>query len=300
MNEAFDVVVVGGGGSGLAAALEARRLGRSVLVIEKMPYLLGTTGRSIGSVTATGTALQKKAGIEDGPKGHFEDMGKFAELAQPIAARTDNLELRKLLVDNVTETVRQLAEMGVVFIGPMPEPPHTQPRMHNIIPHSRSYVYHLARACRKSGVQFRMNCRASSLVQANGRITGVSCENGAFTATARYEVILAAGDYSSNAELKHRFGGNEVADVEGINPNSNGDGHLMGVAVGGEIVMGQVMLGPEIRFIAPQRKNFVQRMPPLRFFRQCRMTACVFFAHWIPSVLYDVRHNKHFAHSETI
>src|SRR5688572_14195131 len=40
--ETFDVVIVGGGGAGLAAAIEARRLGRDVLLLEKNEQLGGS------------------------------------------------------------------------------------------------------------------------------------------------------------------------------------------------------------------------------------------------------------------
>jgi fumarate reductase flavoprotein subunit len=283
MSDAFDVVVVGGGGAGLAAALEAARLGRTVLVIEKMPSLLGSTGRSVGSVTATGTSLQQRAGIKDVPKGHFDDMAKFAEAAQPAAALRDNLELRKLLVENVPETVRQLTDMGVVFIGPMPEPPHQLPRMHNIIPHSRSYIYHLERACRKAGVKFRLDSRVARLIKQGDRVVGVEAkgEAGPFIATARCGVVLAAGDYSSSQELKGRFVDAEIAGIEGINPNNTGDGHVMALDMGAEIVMGQVMLGPEIRFVAPQRKKLIQRLPPFKPFAQLMGMGMRFLPSWL-------------------
>jgi flavin-dependent dehydrogenase len=38
-HESFDVAVVGGGRSGLAAAIEAARFGRSVVLLEKNPAL---------------------------------------------------------------------------------------------------------------------------------------------------------------------------------------------------------------------------------------------------------------------
>jgi len=48
MQEDFDVVVVGGGGSGLAAAIEARSAGARVALLEKNEKLGGSTAWSIG------------------------------------------------------------------------------------------------------------------------------------------------------------------------------------------------------------------------------------------------------------
>jgi succinate dehydrogenase/fumarate reductase flavoprotein subunit len=67
MESIHDVVVVGGGGSGLAAAIEAGRLGRDVILIEKNPQLGGSTAWSVGSVTASATPHQIAKGIEDRP-----------------------------------------------------------------------------------------------------------------------------------------------------------------------------------------------------------------------------------------
>ena len=261
-----DVIVVGGGGAGLAAALEAARCGCDVVLLEKMPTLMGSTGLSVGSITATRTALQKRAGIDDTADEHFADMALFAEDAQPVAARTDNLELRRLLVDNVSETVRQLEELGIVFFGPMPEPPHKKPRMHNVLPHARSYIYHLAKACRRAGVLIQTGARVTGLKRDEDRITGIAYEaNGApVDLLARRGVVLAAGDYSSGRELKQRFAGDEVAGVEGINPDSTGDGHQLGLKVGAQMAMGQVVLGPEIRFVAPPEKKLLDILPPLK------------------------------------
>ena len=94
-----DVVVVGGGGSGLAAAAEAARLGRSVILLEKNLQTGGSTSWSVGSVTATNTPHQRRAGIQDSPQEHFEDLGAHAGALAP----RDNLALRRILVDNTTD-----------------------------------------------------------------------------------------------------------------------------------------------------------------------------------------------------
>src|SRR5262245_30468956 len=79
-----DVVVIGGGGSGLAAAIEAAGLGRRVILLERNPQLGGTTSRSIGSITATNTPHQLAKGIRDCPADHFEDMARFAAASRRV------------------------------------------------------------------------------------------------------------------------------------------------------------------------------------------------------------------------
>ena len=257
-----DVVVVGAGGAGLAAALSAARLGRRVMVLEKNDAPGGTTARSVGSITATCTPQQRAAGIDDSPAEHFDDMALFAG---PLAAR-DNLELRRLLVENVPETVRFLMELGVELIGPMPEPPHRKPRMHNVLPHSRGYVHHLVRHCRKAGVEITTGTRAVRLVTEGLRVAGVEVEAGGRRRVigARRAVVLATGDYSADAGLKTAFAGAGLGEIEGINPASTGDGQQLARALGAEIVNGDIMLGPEIRFVAPPRPKLPARLPPGR------------------------------------
>ena len=52
--------------------------GARVLLLEKQPFLGGTTGIAIGSFTANSTALQRSAGIQDHPDDHEEDASRFA------------------------------------------------------------------------------------------------------------------------------------------------------------------------------------------------------------------------------
>ena len=261
--EIFDVVVIGGGGAGLAAATEAARLGRSVVLLEKNPEPGGSTSWSVGSVTATRTPHQKRAGISDSPDEHFEDLGLHAG---PLAPR-DNLQLRRILVDNTTEMFDWLMSLGVVFVGPMPEPPHRHPRMHNVVPNSRSFAYHLARHCRRLHVDIRLNTTTERLVQENGRVVGVEAREsggGLLQFRARGGVVLASGDYSGAPDLKARFASRDAAEVDPVNATSTGDGHRMALALDATVVNGDIMRGPMLRFIPPARASLVQKLPPIR------------------------------------
>ncbi|MET0888241.1 MAG: FAD-dependent oxidoreductase, partial [Mycetocola sp.] len=63
-----DVVVVGSGGAGLAAALSAALAGANVTVIERAPVLGGTTAISGAGMWLPGTPLTQQLGFEDSPE----------------------------------------------------------------------------------------------------------------------------------------------------------------------------------------------------------------------------------------
>lgn len=66
-HQVYDVIVVGSGFAGLAAALEAKSHGLDVLVIEKMAVYGGNSTINGGAFAVAGSPLQKEAGIEDSP-----------------------------------------------------------------------------------------------------------------------------------------------------------------------------------------------------------------------------------------
>lgn len=71
---AVDVLVIGGGGTGLCAALAASDAGASVIVAERDKALLGSTAMSTGLIPAAGTPEQAAAGIEDSPERFAADI----------------------------------------------------------------------------------------------------------------------------------------------------------------------------------------------------------------------------------
>src|SRR2546425_3639523 len=196
-----DVVVVGGGGAGLAAAIEAAGAGGRVILVEKNPYLGGTTRLSVGSVSACRTPQQRRAGVQDTPEAFAEDMGRFNE-ERGLGTR-DNLELRRLLAEESSATFQWLNEMGIDFFGPMPEPPNRAPRMHNVLPNSSAYIHHLARQARARAVDIRLGATAERLLMDGERVTGVQARSqngGTLEMRGRRGVVLTTGDYSSSRE----------------------------------------------------------------------------------------------------
>lgn len=260
MIETFDVIVVGGGGSGLAAAIEAATAGASVVLLEKNHALGGSTSWSVGAITATGTPHQARAGITDSAEAHFEDMGL---LAGPLEPR-DNLELRRLLVNQAGEMLVWLMSMGVTFMGPMPEAPHRERRMHNVVPNSKAFAHYLGRRCRSLGVDVRLDTRSYRLVEKDGRIASVLTKTSGGVEReyrARRGVVLAGGDYSNGHDLKLRFASPDIADVDAINVTATGDAHQMALELGACVLNGDIVRGPIMRFLPAPKPNFFERFP---------------------------------------
>ena len=261
MTTETDVIVVGGGGAALAAASAAAEVGARVILLEKNPALGGSTAWSVGSVTATGTPHQQKKGIQDNVADHFEDLKKFSgELAH-----RDNFDLARVLAEGTPDMFRWLLSAGLRFLGPFPEPPHRQPRMHNVLPNSRAFPYLLGRHCRRQGVDIRLSTRAHDLVTEGGHVSGVLAtlpDGTRHKFIALGGVILAAGDFSASPELKLRYASELTASVDAVNPTSTGDGIRMGVEAGGVVVNGDYIRGPILRFVPPPARGLLHRLPP--------------------------------------
>jgi fumarate reductase flavoprotein subunit len=113
-------------------------------------------------------------------------------------------------------------------------------------------------------VEIRTFARAIRLISENGRVTGADCQgpDGSFTVRARGGVVLATGDFTSDPELKARFMGPQEAKISGVNVTATGDGQKLAEALGARIINGDLALGPELRFVPPQRQSWLLNLPP--------------------------------------
>lgn len=92
-DETADVVIVGSGFAGLAAAIEAKKAGASVVVLEKMATVGGNSIINGGILTATGCPQQKKHGIKDSPELLAHDMlvaGLYLNNPEKVKLVADN------------------------------------------------------------------------------------------------------------------------------------------------------------------------------------------------------------------
>lgn len=118
--QAYDVVVVGSGAIGLTAALAARESGASVLVLEKGPYLGGTSAVSGGMLWIPGNRYMTDIGVTD------DRAEALRYLAAVTDGRTDAAVLESL-VDHGDELLGFLAERANLHFCAMEHFPDYHP-----------------------------------------------------------------------------------------------------------------------------------------------------------------------------
>ena len=101
-----DVVIMGGGGAGIAAGIEARDAGADVLILEKMSEPGGAAAVSGGGCCIVGTPLQESQGIKDTPDLAFDDWMKWGGPA------ADAVWARYYIEHTLHDLYRQLTAPG--------------------------------------------------------------------------------------------------------------------------------------------------------------------------------------------
>ncbi len=218
-----DVVVIGAGVAGLPAAITARDLGASVIVVDENFDIGGRGMLSGGRVhLGGGHALQQKAGIKDTADQVFADWVRH----DATVARYSDRDLVRVFADENAATFDFLIENGVQFrerpIGP--EAASTVPRTFVTLEwHVPSEIYapgggrngsglvrRLEESARKKGVQILLRHEMKSIIREpgpSGKVLGiaVSQPGGAMNIEARRGVVIATGGHTGNVNFRRTF-----------------------------------------------------------------------------------------------
>lgn len=228
-----DVAVIGSGGAGLTAAIQAAYDGAKVVVLEKLPRVGGATLTSSAMLVVGGSKLQEEAGIEDSPenlKAYLEERSEG--IADP--------EWNNYYADHINEILEWYMDLGVNYMKELVliQGTATIPRAHMPAESGRELIPRLVEEAEKNGVEILTETPAISLIQdESGAVVGVNAENhGAAVTVNAKAVILATGGYGWNAEMRAEYAP-DATDVWPVtSPGSTGDGLVMGMDAGADTV----------------------------------------------------------------
>ena len=222
-----DVVVIGAGGAGVAAAVEACDAGAKVLLLEQMPAIGGTTATSQGLVGGYESKFTKEMDVHY----TFEEM--YGNLMSNASYRLDPA-LTTITIEKSGETIDWMADrLGMNFYqvtvgyGPLT-------MMHWIENAGPGMKSAMEQTLAGTSVELLLETRATELIMsADGSVCGVKATRGADTLVISADsVVIATGGYANNPELTERLDP-EKAGTYGIGfPGSTGDGLIMASNVG--------------------------------------------------------------------
>lgn len=238
VEQTYDVVVIGGGGAGLAAAIEAQESGADVVLLEKMSSLGGNTLVSGGGLNAPGTDMQKEHGIEDSVESFIEDALEGGD-------HVNKEELVRVVGENALDTVNWLIDdLDVEFMEGrlMHFGGHSVPRA--LIPINSTGVELIDKLHAYGedlGITYKTETKADELMlDDSGKVVGVKATNEAgqeLTFNAEKGVIVASGGFGANVEMRKQYDADKdekylTTDIAA----TTGDGILMAEAIDGDLV----------------------------------------------------------------
>lgn len=228
-SETVDVVVVGAGLAGHAAALSAVERGATVLLLEKGLDYGGSSARSGGGLLFSGTALQMTNGVEDDPEATRAEIltaGKYVN--DPVAV---DVYLRHQL-----ETYDWLCSVGATFTLSAAFP-GAVPRLHAMPKGTLVGLLH-ERLVAAAGADYWADAPANRLVRgADGQVNGVIVNNGGMKSeiSVRRGIVLASGGFSHNRDLLRLFAPKWADALNMGGPYNDGDGLTMAWALGAQL-----------------------------------------------------------------
>lgn len=203
---ACDVVVIGAGGAGLAAAISAEQNGAEVIVVEKMPKVGGNTILAGGAVNAVEDRSEFAIKQNDSVYWHFTQTLSGGDYQ-------GDPELVWTLVSNAYDAIQWTKELGMEWLGEEAVftvsgglwPRAWKPAMPAGTGFFDTYTKYIDKTDK---IDLMLNTKADEiLVDANGAACGIVCtgETGNTITINAKSVVVATGGFSKNVQLRMAY-----------------------------------------------------------------------------------------------
>ncbi|SKA04007.1 fumarate reductase flavoprotein subunit [Pilibacter termitis] len=245
LKEKYDVIIVGAGGAGMTAAIEAKDKGLNPVVFEKMPVAGGNTLKASAGMNAAETKFEKEKNVTDSKDLFFEETLKGG------GGKNDQ-ELLRFFVDNSASAIDWLDQNGMKLDNLTTTGGMSVTRTHRPTDGSAVGGYlvkGLLENIHKRNIPLFVNADVTKINEKDGKISGVEVT---FDQKDKKEissnaVIVTTGGFGANEEMIKKYRPDLVGYVSTNQEGSTGDGIKMIEALGGATVdLDQIQIHPTV------------------------------------------------------
>lgn len=258
-----DIVVIGSGATGMAAAVTAAEGGAKVIVFEKQRSLGGTSNFFEGTF-AVESDMQRERYITYSRDEAFKNMMEYCHWRA-------NARMVRAFVNESAKTISWLQKQGVEFVDATINMPNAPRTYHMIKGYGEAVIKALALRAKEKGIDIRLTTPVTKILREGKAITGVIAEqDGEEIQVDCKAVIIGSGGYANNKEWIKKYTGFDlgVNIVPLGNTDKMGDGIRMAWEVGadeeGMGLLEMLRLGPVgPDFVSKGPLSFPVRQPDL-------------------------------------
>ncbi|MCD8340420.1 MAG: FAD-dependent oxidoreductase [Burkholderiales bacterium] len=222
-----DVVVIGQGAAGTAAAFAAAELGAQVVGLEKQG-MVGGTGKFSEGIFAVESSMQRDNNYNLTKDEAFQMIMKYAHWR-------NNAKMVRAYVEKSPETIDWMKKHGVKFEKLFSNYPGGLYTWHIYEGRGAGWINQLQKKGKEQyGMEVLLNTRANELIMKDGKVVGVKAtmQNGDKLTVNAKAVIIATGGFGANHEMLEKY--TRFADLDGLaQTGKDGDGIRMAWEAGG-------------------------------------------------------------------
>lgn len=242
INIASDVVVIGAGGAGMAAAVRAAEQGAKVVLLEKNSFIGGGAAFAEGLFGAeTEWQRSKNYGFP------IADADKYLQRFHHFKA---NAKLNRKFLEESHNVLNWLAQHDISFEAIQVSPAETMTwhviGQYGKANHGAAYIAALKDHADKLGVKTLLATPAKEIFEKDGRIAGVKAQSkdNSYTISAPNVIIATGGFGDSPALLKEKLRVDPARIKSSVPLSKTGDGITMAEALGADSSSSTAVLHP--------------------------------------------------------
>lgn len=224
-----DLVVIGGGGAGLSAAVAAAERGTDVIILEKLDSLGGNAAKA-GGIFAAESPVQRRFRVVARKDVCFQMQMEYSNYKI-------NPRLWRAFVDKSGDTVRWLENMGLVIPVISPYYPGQNPLTWHTPKNGGSDIVNvLQKRCDELGVRYLLNITVNKLIKdEKGKLTGVSAiQNSKPIKINTRSAVIATGGFAGNKEMIRKHSSIDADALGLIGLPHMGEGIKMAIEMGSD------------------------------------------------------------------